>query len=178
MEQAEQKPKKILFVCLGNICRSPAAEGIFRDILESHGQIVDDSLAGIKPFSWKVDSAGTGGWHIGDLPDPRMRQHASRRGYSLTHHARQVRESDFDEFDLIIPMDSSNVDSLRRLAPTAQAQGKIHPMAEWLPKGCRYDHIPDPYYDGYQGFETVLDLLESALHNLYADLSNEDTAQS
>ena len=156
------KPRKILFVCLGNICRSPAAEGIFRSIVEQAGE----------EGAWKIDSAGIGAWHAGDLPDNRMRIHARRRGYELTHHARQIRKSDFDDFDLIIGMDGSNIANLRRMAPTPEAEKKVHAMAEWFGGiATRHDHIPDPYYEGAEGFELVLDLLESALARLHADLS-------
>lgn len=165
------KPRRILFVCLGNICRSPAAEGIFRDIVARNGGILVDGRPAIGPDEWTVDSAGTGAWHVGELPDSRMRVHARRRGYELTHHARRVCPSDFDEFDLIIAMDDGNVAQLRRLAPTAEGMAKVRPMAEWL-RGIatRHDHIPDPYYEGAEGFELVLDLLENALSNLYLDI--------
>lgn len=153
-----KKPKKVLFVCLGNICRSPAAEGIFKRIVEDAGDA----------DNWIIDSAGIGAWHIGQLPDRRMRIHASRRGLELTHHARQVKASDFDDFDFIIGMDSSNIADLRRLAPSADAERKIHPMAEWMGGvASRYDHIPDPYYEGAEGFELVLDLLSDALERFY-----------
>ena len=153
--------KRILFVCLGNICRSPAAEGIMRAVLAEHG---DEAR-------WEVDSAGIGNWHAGQLPDNRMRVHARRRGLELTHRARQVRESDFDDFDLIIGMDAGNLADLRRLAPTPEAMAKIHAMTEWLRTvATRYDHIPDPYYEGAEGFELVLDLLQDAVGNLYREL--------
>ncbi len=148
---------KILFVCLGNICRSPAAEGVFRTIVEEHS----DS------DGWIIDSAGTGNYHIGDLPDHRMRIHARRRGLELTHRCRQVRAGDFDEFDLIIPMDASNESNLRRIAPTVEAEAKIVPMARFVDPGMRYDYIPDPYYEGAEGFELVLDLLQDGCANLY-----------
>ncbi len=151
---------RVLFVCLGNICRSPAAEGVFR-------AIVDENNC---PDRFEIDSAGTGGYHIGDLPDHRMRVHARRRGIELTHICRQVRESDFDNFDLIIGMDENNLRNLLRLAPTPEAEAKIAPMAAWVDAAMRFDHIPDPYYDGAEGFETVLDLLQNACLNLYNSL--------
>lgn len=117
--------------------------------------------------NWVIDSAGTGNYHIGDLPDKRMRVHARRRGYELDHRCRQVRESDFDDFDLIIPMDASNERNLQRIAPTLEAEEKIVPMARFVDMAMRYDHIPDPYYEGSEGFELVLDLLENGCANLY-----------
>ena len=116
---------------------------------------------------WVIDSAGTGGWHVGDLPDKRMRIHARRRGYELTHICRQVRPSDFEDFDLIIGMDDANVRNLRQMAPTVEAEAKVVPMARFMDPAMGFDHIPDPYYDGAGGFERVLTLLESACHRLY-----------
>lgn len=147
----------VLFVCLGNICRSPAAEGVLRAIVDEAG----DS------DRWTIDSAGTGRYHIGQLPDNRMRIHARRRGLELTHRCRQVCEADFDDFDLIIPMDADNEANLRRLAPTADALDKIVPMAEFVDMAMRYDHIPDPYYEGAEGFELVLDLLQNGCDRLF-----------
>ena len=151
------RPIKVLFVCLGNICRSPAAEGIMRRIVEDahmeHG--------------WVIDSAGTGRYHIGDLPDNRMRIHARRRGLELTHRCRQITEADFDRFDLIIGMDASNVANLRRVAPSPEAMDKIHAMAEFFSPSARYDYVPDPYYEGAEGFELVLDLLEDGCMRLF-----------
>lgn len=147
----------VLFVCLGNICRSPAAEGVLRDIVEQGGESA----------RWTIDSAGTGRYHIGQLPDNRMRIHARRRGLELTHRCRQVCEADFDDFDLIIPMDADNEANLRRIAPTAEALDKIVPMAEFVDMAMRYDYIPDPYYEGAEGFELVLDLLQNGCDHLY-----------
>lgn len=147
----------VLFVCLGNICRSPAAEGVLRDIVEQGGESA----------RWTIDSAGTGRYHIGQLPDNRMRIHARRRGLELTHRCRQVCEADFDNFDLIIPMDADNEANLRRIAPTAEALDKIVPMAEFVDMAMRYDYIPDPYYEGAEGFELVLDLLQNGCDRLY-----------
>lgn len=148
---------RVLFVCLGNICRSPAGEGMLRSIVTGHG---DEAR-------WEIDSAGTGGWHIGELPDKRMRIHARQRGLELTHRCRKVTASDFDDFDLIIPMDADNETNLRRLAPTLEASRKIVPMATFFSPGARYDYVPDPYYEGSEGFELVLDLLTDACNNLY-----------
>lgn len=120
---------------------------------------------------WLIDSAGTGNYHIGDLPDPRMRAHGRRRGLTLDHICRQVKVSDFDDFDLIIGMDASNVQRLKSLAPSIEAEQKVMAMADFLSFHPWYDHIPDPYYDGAQGFETVLDLLEDGCNTLYNRLS-------
>lgn len=161
VDKLKNKEKlRILFVCLGNICRSPAAEGVLKSIVEAGGE----------QARWEIDSAGTGRYHIGDLPDKRMRVHASLRGYTLDHRCRQVTEDDFNRFDLIIPMDSSNEINLRRLAPDLEGERKIVPMISWVDSATRYDHIPDPYYEGAEGFELVLDLLENGCHNLYDQL--------
>lgn len=148
--------RRILFVCLGNICRSPAAEGIMDGIVETAGA-----------DGFVVDSAGTGRYHIGQLPDQRMRVHARRRGLELNHRCRQVTTSDFDDFDIIIGMDSNNVDNLRRLAPSPEAERKIMPMSAFFSTYSHFDHVPDPYYEGAEGFELVLDLLQEGCQNLF-----------
>lgn len=155
--------KKILFVCLGNICRSPAAEGVMKAIVEEEG--AEDKF--------EIDSAGTGGWHVGELPDKRMRVHAYKRGYNLTHRCRQFRPSDFDDFDLIIAMDENNLRNLRNMAPSLEAEKKIVKMADFVDPSFHYDHIPDPYYEGAEGFELVLDLLESGCRNLFLSFCND-----
>lgn len=158
VESLREKDKiRVLFVCLGNICRSPAADGVMKALVREHG---DDAR-------WDIDSAGTGGWHVGDLPDSRMRAHARRRGLVLDHICRQVRERDFEDFDLIIGMDSGNLDRLHELAPTPKAEAKIMGMAEWFGDFSRYDCVPDPYYEGAEGFELVLDMLQDATQNLF-----------
>lgn len=156
---------KVLFVCLGNICRSPAAEGLMLDIVRSN----NDS------HRWIIDSAGTGNYHTGDLPDHRMRVHARRRGIELTHHARQVTTDDFFDFDIIIGMDDSNIERLRRIAPSTETADKVLPMAIFFRSYTHFDHVPDPYYDGAQGFETVLDLLSDATASLYDSVTSATT---
>ena len=144
------KKTKILFVCLGNICRSPAAEEVLRD-MASRGGMAD---------MVEVDSAGTYAGHTGDMPDYRMRAAALSRGYVLTHRARQVRESDFYDFDVIVAMDDNNYHNLFRLAPTRESRNKIFRMAEFFTRHADWSHVPDPYYEGHEGFELVLDMLE------------------
>lgn len=154
---ADKSKKRILFVCLGNICRSPAAQGIMQDI-------VNRNHAGDR---WEIDSAGTGRWHIGQLPDRRMRVHGRTRGYNFDHICRQVSEEDFSRFDLIVGMDAMNMEDLKQLAPSPEAVKKLVPMSRFMPPNCGYDYIPDPYYEGSQGFELVLDLLEQSCQNIF-----------
>ncbi|MBK5194501.1 MAG: low molecular weight phosphotyrosine protein phosphatase [Proteiniphilum sp.] len=165
MNPTEGKKKKIrlLFVCLGNICRSPAAEGIMSGIVEKNGlqDIID------------VDSAGTSGWHQGDLPDERMRSHGEKRGYDFCSHARKFRESDFDDFDYIIVMDENNYSSVKSLASGKDQADKIHLMTEFSVQFNYHNHIPDPYYGGSSGFELVLDLLEDACEGLLQVIKKE-----
>ncbi len=154
-----QKEWRILFVCLGNICRSPAAEAILRALAERQG--VSHRLM--------VDSAGTYGGHSGDLPDPRMRVAASHRGYQLTHRARQIRPADFDRFDRIIVMDDANYERVSRMAYDLEGLDKIYRMRDFARK-YEISYVPDPYYEGADGFEYVLDVLEDACQGLLDDL--------
>ena len=158
MEKEIKKPVKILFVCLGNICRSPAAEGIMKAKVEEKG------LAS----QFYIDSAAIGPWHIGQLPDSRMRSHAARRGYLLEHRSRPVRPDDFEKFDLILGMDDYNIDTLRSMADSPEEAAKVKRVTDY----CRHypvDCIPDPYYGGADGFENVLNILEDACEGIIED---------
>ena len=151
---------KLLFVCLGNICRSPAAHGIMQYLVEQ-ANIQD---------CFEIDSAGLYGGHAGELPDKRMRIHASRRGYDLTHRSRKVMTDDFEQFDLILAMDDSNYENLRRMAPTIEDEKKVVRMVDFCKQHPYYYSVPDPYYEGAEGFELVLDLLEDACQGLLEEL--------
>lgn len=148
--------KRILFVCLGNICRSPAAECVMRHMAGREG--LGDEL--------DIDSAGTYGGHAGELPDRRMRLAAERRGYTLTHRARMLREADFERYDLIVVMDDMNYEAAHRLAPSRAAAAKIFRMAAFCRRHPDCTHIPDPYYEGHEGFERVLDMLEDGCEGI------------
>ncbi|MGY2288387.1 low molecular weight protein-tyrosine-phosphatase [Pseudomonas sp. SDO528_S397] len=149
---------EVLFVCLGNICRSPTAEGVLRHKLREAG------LAG----QVDVASAGTGEWHVGKAPDARSQRAALRRGYDLSaQRAQQVSRADFSCYDLILAMDHSNLRNLKALQP---AQGKAELDLFLRRYEAPVDEVPDPYYDGEQGFERVLDLIEGACDSLVIEL--------
>lgn len=157
--------QRILFVCLGNICRSPAAEEIMRRMLAEAG--LQEQV--------EVDSAGTYGGHAGDLPDARMRRAAAMRGYVLRHRARRVTEEDFVAFDRIVAMDDANYEALCRMAPSREAIGRVCRMAEFFGAPHRDStYVPDPYYAGHEGFESVLDLLVEACANLLAAIRSRN----
>jgi protein-tyrosine phosphatase len=149
---------RILFVCLGNICRSPTAEAVMRALVREAG--LDGEI--------EVESAGLGDWHVGQGPDRRAAEAASRRGVRLDGAARQVRASDFEEFDLLLAMDRENLRGLRALAPDAEAAEKVRMLREFDPEsaGAPDLDVPDPYYGGPHGFETVLDQVEAACRGL------------
>lgn len=162
--------QRLLFVCLGNICRSPAAEGVFLHLVQREG--LSDRF--------RVDSAGTGGWHVGNPPDRRMRAAASRRGIHLPSRARQIVPADLHGFDRILTMDDDNLQAVRDLArqveaaPVEAADGARRlATIEPLTRHCRrfqVREVPDPYYGGEAGFEHVLDLLEDACQGLLDSL--------
>ena len=156
---------KILFVCLGNICRSPAADGIMKALTESQGV---DHL-------FDIDSAGIGSWHVGQLPDRRMREHGARRGYDFNRHARQVKPADFDRFDLVVGMDEENLYDLRRLAGTRERAAKIRCLADYLRQHPGQKTVPDPYYGGARDFEFALDLIEDGCAGLLEELTRRRT---
>jgi len=149
----------VLFVCMGNICRSPTAEGVFRHVVQQAG--LQDRIA--------IDSAGTHGYHTGSPPDERSQHHARLRGYDLSGlRARQVEDLDFERFDLILAMDHENLALLEDDCPP-QFLHKLRRLMEFAPAGLS-DVVADPYYGGKQGFETVLDHVEAACEGLLAHI--------
>ena len=155
--------QRILFICLGNICRSCTAEEVFRTLARRKGI----------GTQYEVDSAGIIDYHEGELPDPRMRQVALRHGYKLTHRSRPIVTADFDRFDWIVGMDDRNCDKLRRLAPDEAARRKVLRMADFLQQHPDTDSIPDPYYGSTRDFELVVELLEDACEGLMQKTSGE-----
>lgn len=156
---------RVLFVCLGNICRSPTAEGVFRKIVED-ARMQDQII---------IDSAGTGDWHIGKPADARSASAAKLRGYDLSLlRGRQVSAVDFDEFDFILAMDNANLKELEILVP-AHFHGHLGLFLEFSQQD-RYHEVPDPYYGGDAGFETVLDLIEDAARGLLQHIQQRHRA--
>jgi len=146
--------RRVLVVCSGNICRSPTAEAVLRAMAERAGLSAEI----------EVDSAGTGGWHVGESPDHRSAAAAKARGYDLTGTARQVVPDDFDEFDMIVAVDDVNLDELRRIAPTGST-AELRKLAD--------DDVPDPYYGGPDGFDHVLAMIEWASAELLDELRQD-----
>ena len=140
---------RVLFVCLGNICRSPTAQAIFEKRIVEHG------LEGI----FKIDSCGTGSWHIGKMPDSRAIEAAEKRGYSLNHiRARKMQIQDFDDFDYFIAMDRENLKEIERLCPE-KFRGNVVLFSSFI-KNSKLVDVPDPYYGGERGFDEVIDMIE------------------
>lgn len=153
------KTTRVLFICAGNICRSPTAEGVFKALAAEAG--LAERLV--------IDSAGTHGYHVGEPPDSRARRAAAQRGYNLDgQRARQVTAQDCERFDLLLVMDDDNLRAVRRLCSATQVH-KLKKLTDYLPKSG-YPEVPDPYYGGPEGFELVLDLIEEASRALLDEL--------
>ncbi|MXS81940.1 low molecular weight protein-tyrosine-phosphatase [Nitrosomonas oligotropha] len=163
----KDKKIKVLFVCMGNICRSPTADAVFRHHVKSAG--VDHLI--------HVDSAGTHAYHIGDPPDHRAQSTALQRGYKMHElRARAVESSDFEEFDYILAMDKENLTLLLQRSPR-QHVNKIQLFMQYAPSSEADTEVPDPYFGGQQGFELVLDMVEEASQGLLAHLRTINTQQ-
>jgi protein-tyrosine phosphatase len=158
------EPVRICFVCLGNICRSPTAEGVMADLIATAG--IGDRV--------EVDSAGTGAWHVGAPADERARAEAAGRGVELTSRGRQVHAGDFHHFDLLVAMDRRNEQDLLDLAPTAELRRKVRLLRSFDPSSAAGPDadldVPDPYYGGERGFADVFDLVEAACRGLLAEV--------
>ncbi|MBW4649832.1 MAG: low molecular weight phosphotyrosine protein phosphatase [Kastovskya adunca ATA6-11-RM4] len=156
-------PYKLLFVCLGNICRSPSAENIMNHLIEQAG--LSQSIV--------CDSAGTGGYHIGASPDQRMTAAAKRRNIFLRGKARQFQTSDFEDFDLILAMDRENYTDILSLDPTGRYQDKVRLMCEFA-SHHNAQEVPDPYYGGAEGFDQVISLLLDACEGLLKQIVKQE----
>ncbi|HLM84661.1 MAG TPA: low molecular weight protein-tyrosine-phosphatase [Solirubrobacteraceae bacterium] len=156
--RADASPTRLLFVCLGNICRSPTAEGVMRALVQREG--LAESI--------QLDSAGTGAWHVGSRPDARARQAAQARGITLEGSARQIRAEDFLEFDLLVAMDAENLRDLRRLALGEDGRAKVRRLREFDPVSAAIGDldVPDPYYGADGGFDRVFELVQAACEGL------------
>ncbi len=150
-------PTRILFVCMGNICRSPLAEGVFRHLASQAG----------RAHEFEVDSCGTGGWHVGEQPDSRARAVAQKYGVPLRHRARQFQRADFDAYDLILALDRDNRDDLLSFSGLKPEQAaKVKLLREFDPQANGDLDVPDPYYGGPEGFEEVYQMVERAAREL------------
>ena len=155
--------KRILFVCLGNICRSATAEAVMKYLVREKG------LEG----EFEIDSAGILDYHEGELADPRMRAAARKRGYLIDHRSRPVRTEDFYRFDWIVGMDDRNIDDLKERAPGVDEEKKIVRMADYC-VNTQVTYVPDPYYGGEDGFEHVMDILEDTCAGLLTSLTQDN----
>jgi protein-tyrosine phosphatase len=151
---------RLCFVCLGNICRSPTAEGIMRTLVSQQG--LDGYI--------EVESAGTGTWHIGELADGRARATAKARGVTLDRRAQQFLRESFDRFDYVLVMDEDIQRTIRRLSPSKADQDKVHVLRDFDPASPKGSRVPDPYYGGPEGFEDVFDICDAACRGLLAHL--------
>ena len=158
---------RVCFVCLGNICRSPTAEGIFRR------QVLDAKL----DAQIEVDSAGTGNYHVGESPDQRAREAARRHGYELMGKARQFQARDFGSFDYVLVMDQDNLRALEKLATNGEARSKVHLLREFDRTAPAGAEVPDPYYGGSAGFDQVIEICERACAGLLQHIRDTDLRQ-
>ena len=154
---------RLCFVCLGNICRSPTAEGIFRGLVAARG------LAG----AFTIDSAGTGDWHVGEPPDPRTVETAKRHGLALDHRARQFRYPDYARFDYVLAMDRANLRALESMVRHPSEQQKLSLLRDHDPASAKGSDVPDPYYGGPDGFETPFAICRAACAALLDELVRE-----
>ena len=141
---------EVCFVCLGNICRSPLAQGVFESLVKEEG--LQDRII--------ISSAGVGGWHVGNPPDSRMQQTARAHGIHLNSRARQFQSSDFKQMDLVLAMDHSNLSALQQMRPAPELEGKLFLFRSFDPQNNNDLEVPDPYYGGGKGFETVYQIVE------------------
>jgi protein-tyrosine phosphatase len=166
------EPVRVLFVCLGNICRSPTAEGVMRELVSREG--LEGAIV--------VESAGTGAWHVGSPPDARAAEAARARGVELSGTARQVRTQDFEDFDYLVAMDAENLRALRSLAHGEDQRAKVRLLREFDPAsaGGAEDagglDVPDPYYGGADGFDEVFELVRAACAGLLEQLRDDAPA--
>lgn len=159
MNAADRRPFRVLFVCMGNICRSPAGEIIFRQLVADAGRSAE----------FEIDSAGTLGYHHGEGPDPRMAQTLERNGYTVAGRARKIGSDDLRDFDLIVTMDEDNLATVRALDPSGRWHGKIRPLVGFC-RNHQAARVPDPYYGGQRGFDEVIDLLEDGCAGILREL--------
>jgi len=165
-ETRSSVPIRVCFVCLGNICRSPTAEGVFRHLVAEAGLSA----------RFEIDSAGTAGYHSGEAPDRRARAAGKRAGIAIEGAARQFLAADFARFDHVIAMDASNLNDLRRLAPGAEAAAKVRLLRSFDPTAPKSAPIPDPYYGDDAGFDDVVELCRTACQHLLEELRREQRA--
>lgn len=157
------RPVRILFVCLGNICRSPLAEGFFRHFVREAGV----------PSRFRIESAGTGNWHEGEPPDRRALEVARRHGIALVGRARQLTAADLQLFDYVIAMDADNLADILSLSEAVRPDARVHRLREFDPEAGEDLDVPDPYYGGTRGFETVCDIIERSCRRLLEHIRAE-----
>lgn len=153
----------VLFVCLGNICRSPLAEGVFLHLLRRQG--LDEAI--------QVDSAGTGSWHVGEMADPRSQEVAGRHGIPLPSRARQVTPSDLQDFDWVVAMDRKNLEALEEMRDEHGGDARLVLLRDFDPEPGDGE-VPDPYYGGPQGFDTVYEMVLRSSHGLLNEIQSEE----